>query len=106
MLVAEKPPTVDRRHPRENFGKTVGLYLFFGGNKWVGWREYIPLKKAHFKEMFEVMKFYGFMRPTPISKIGHNHLAAFSYIGMYSLIALEMLTGLVMFNTLRHSALL
>ena len=60
------------------------MYLFFQGNRWVRWRQYVPLHKAQFKEMLEVMKFYGFMRPTPISKIGHNAMAAFSYIGMYT----------------------
>ena len=25
------------------------VYLFFGGNKWVGWRQYIPLSKGRFQ---------------------------------------------------------
>ena len=82
------------------------IYLFFQGNRWVRWRQYIPLHRAQFKEMLEVMKFYGFMRPTPISKIGHNAMAAFSYIGMYALVLVEIVTGLVMFNWLRHSPIL
>jgi Ni/Fe-hydrogenase 1 B-type cytochrome subunit len=82
------------------------IYLFFAGNRWLRWRSYVPLKKEHFKEMVEVMKFYGFMRPTPISKIGHNRMAAFSYVGIYSLVAIEIITGLVMYNVLRHSAFL
>jgi Ni/Fe-hydrogenase 1 B-type cytochrome subunit len=79
------------------------LYLFFGGNRWVGWRQYVPLRAAQWKEMWEVSKFYAFIRPTPITKIGHNAMAAFSYLGIYSLVAVEIVTGLVMFNWLRHS---
>jgi len=82
------------------------IYLFFGGNRWVGWRQYVPLSAAQFREMWEVMKFYGFIRPTPISKIGHNAMAAFSYLGIYSLVIVEIVTGLVMFNWLRHSPIL
>lgn len=82
------------------------IYLFFGGNRWVGWRQYVPLSAAQFKEMWEVSKFYAFIRPTPITKIGHNAMAAFSYIGIYSMIAVEIVTGLVMFNWLRHSPIL
>jgi Ni/Fe-hydrogenase 1 B-type cytochrome subunit len=82
------------------------LYLFFGGNKWVGWRQFIPLSKGDFKEMLEVMKFYGFMRPTPVSKIGHNRMAAFSYVGIYALILVEILTGLVMYQRLLDNAFL
>ncbi len=36
------------------------VYLFFGGNKWVGWRQFIPLSKDRFREMWEVTKFYCF----------------------------------------------
>jgi len=82
------------------------IYLFFGGNRWVGWRQYVPLSAAQFKEMWEVSKFYAFIRPTPITKIGHNAMAAFSYLGIYSLVAVEIVTGLVMFNWLRHSPIL
>ena len=82
------------------------IYLFFGGNRWIGWRQYLPLTAAQFKEMWEVSKFYAFIRKTPITKIGHNAMAAFSYIGIYSMVAIEIVTGLVMFNWLRHSPIL
>jgi len=76
------------------------VYLFFGGNKWEGWRQFIPLSKDRFREMWEVTKFYAFMRPTPVSKIGHNQMAALSYLGIYALIFVEILTGLVMYERL------
>ena len=49
----------------------------------------------------EGAKFYVFINPKPVSKIGHNAMAAFSYIGLYALVLVEILTGLVMFNWLR-----
>ncbi|MGH9646470.1 MAG: cytochrome b/b6 domain-containing protein [Bryobacteraceae bacterium] len=82
------------------------IYLFFGGNRWVGWRQYVPLRAAQWKEMWEVTKFYAFIRPAPITKIGHNAMAAFSYLGIYSAVVVEIVTGLVMFNWLRHSPIL
>ena len=42
------------------------IYLFFGGNHWVRWRQYVPLHASQWQEMWEVMKFYGFIRPTPM----------------------------------------
>jgi Ni/Fe-hydrogenase 1 B-type cytochrome subunit len=27
------------------------IYLFFGGNRWVRWRQYVPLRAAQWKEM-------------------------------------------------------
>src|SRR6476659_8519427 len=44
------------------------IYLFFQGNRWENWRQYVPLRAERFKEMWEVTKFYAFIRPTPISK--------------------------------------
>ena len=82
------------------------IALFFQGNRWVGWRQYIPLNRPQFKEMVNVMKFYAFINPTPVSKIGHNAMAAFSYIGIYTVVLLEILTGLVMYNRLLHSSFL
>lgn len=84
----------------------IRLYLFFAGDRWVQWRALVPLRKEQWKEMVEVVKFYAFIRPTPVSKVGHNAMAAFSYIGIYSLALVEILTGLAMYNALRHSALL
>jgi Ni/Fe-hydrogenase 1 B-type cytochrome subunit len=82
------------------------IYLFFGGNRWLNWQSYVPLRPPQWKEMWEVMKFYSFIRPTPISKIGHNAIAAFSYLGVYTLVFVEIVTGLVLFNWLWHSAIL
>jgi Ni/Fe-hydrogenase 1 B-type cytochrome subunit len=82
------------------------LALFFQGNRWVGWRQYVPLHAAQFKEMVNVMKFYGFINPKPVSKIGHNAMAAFSYIGLYCLVLVEIVTGLVMYNRLLHNGFL
>jgi len=82
------------------------VYLFFGGNKWEGWRQFIPLSKDRFREIWELVKFYGFIRPTPVSKIGHNQVAALSYVGIYTLILVEILTGLVMYERLLDNAFL
>jgi Ni/Fe-hydrogenase 1 B-type cytochrome subunit len=82
------------------------LYLFFGGNKWEGWRQFIPLSKDRFNEMWQVTRFYAFLRPTPVSKIGHNQMAAFSYVGIYALVLVEIATGLVMYQRLLDNAFL
>jgi len=100
------------RFVHESFGMLflalalLRIYLFFGGNKWEGWREYVPLRKEHFAEMWEMVKFYTFIRPRPVSKIGHNHLAAASYVGLYALVLVECATGLVMYQLLLHNAFL
>ena len=82
------------------------LYLFFRGNRWERWRSYVPLTRGQFLEMREMLKFYLFIRPKPVSKIGHNALAALSYLTIYCLIAVEIVTGLVMYQWLSHGPIL
>jgi Ni/Fe-hydrogenase 1 B-type cytochrome subunit len=100
------------RFVHESFGMLfigfflLRMYLFFVGDRWTRWRAMVPLHKAQWKEMVQVMKFYAFMRPTPVAKVGHNAMAAASYIGMYGLVFVEIVTGLVMYNWLRHSPIL
>ena len=80
---------------------------FFAGDRWVRWQSaWFRCSKEQWKEMIEVMKFYAFIRPTPVAKVGHNAMAALSYIGIYSLVLVEIVTGLVMFNWLAHSPFL
>ncbi len=100
------------RFVHESFGMLfialalLRVYLFFGGNKWEGWRQYVPLDKDAFREMGNMAKFYLFIRPTPIAKIGHNHMAALSYVGLYGLILVESVTGLVMYQRLLDNTFL
>jgi len=82
------------------------VHGFFVGDRWTRWRAMVPLRKKQWKEMAEVMKFYAFMRPTPVAKVGHNAMAAASYVVIYALVFVEIVTGLVMYNWLRHSAIL
>jgi Ni/Fe-hydrogenase 1 B-type cytochrome subunit len=84
----------------------IRIYLFFFGDRWVRWRIMLPLHKAQWKEMVQMVKFYFFITPVPVSKIGHNAVAALSYFGLYSMALVEIVTGLVMFNWLRHSPVL
>jgi Ni/Fe-hydrogenase 1 B-type cytochrome subunit len=82
------------------------MYLFFAGNRWMRWRNYVPYRKEQFQEMVKMAKFYLFIKPHPVSKIGHNAMAAMSYAGLYAMVLAEILTGMVMYNVLRHSAFL
>jgi Ni/Fe-hydrogenase 1 B-type cytochrome subunit len=74
------------------------FYMFFGGNRWAKWRQFVPLRAQQWKDMLGVMKFYSFMTASDESKIGHNSMAAFSYVGLYSLVLVEIVTGLVLLN--------
>jgi len=66
----------------------------------------VPLSRERFAEMANVMKFYLFITPKPVSKIGHNAMAALSYVGIYALALVEILTGLTLYWRLDHNRFL
>ena len=41
-----------------------------------------------------------------MSKAGHNSFAALTYVALYAMVFVEIVTGLVMYNWLSHSAIL
>jgi len=84
----------------------VRMAMFFIGNSWVGWRRNLPLRAAQWIEMVKVAKFYLFINPRPVSRIGHNAMAAFAYICIYALVAFEVITGLVLYTNLGHNGFL
>jgi Ni/Fe-hydrogenase 1 B-type cytochrome subunit len=84
----------------------IRFYLFFAGDRWVRLRTMLPLQKKQWAEMVQMIRFYFLIRPTPISKVGHNAIAAVSYLAIYALMLVEIISGLVMFNWLLHSSVL
>jgi Ni/Fe-hydrogenase 1 B-type cytochrome subunit len=103
------------RFVHEGFGMlfialfVMRLCLFFrfsGGNRWIRWNQYVPLRGSQWREMWNVMQFYTFIRRTAVSKIGHNAMAALSYLAIYLLLLVEIVTGLVMYDWMLRSAVL
>jgi Ni/Fe-hydrogenase 1 B-type cytochrome subunit len=45
-----------------------------------------------------MVAYYVFRRRKPFEEIGHNSLAALAYIVVFSLVAVEFITGLVLFS--------
>ncbi|MDR3094334.1 MAG: Ni/Fe-hydrogenase, b-type cytochrome subunit [Bacteroidales bacterium] len=70
------------------------IYWGFAGNKYAGWRNYIPHRKAQFKELIEVLKVDILMlKNKPVESIGHNTLASFIYFALFLAFLLQCLTG-------------
>ncbi|HZS00823.1 MAG TPA: Ni/Fe-hydrogenase, b-type cytochrome subunit [Chloroflexota bacterium] len=71
----------------------VRLYWFFVGNRWARWGAYVPFRAAHWAAVGAMLRYYLFLRWRPPYAIGHNRLAAFVYLIVYALLALQALTG-------------
>ncbi|MDO5570361.1 MAG: Ni/Fe-hydrogenase, b-type cytochrome subunit [Bacteroidales bacterium] len=74
-------------------------YWLFAGNKFSRWFNYIPLKKKQWRGIRDTLKIDVLLiTKKPIYDIGHNSLAATTYGGLFIVMILQMITGLMMFS--------
>jgi Ni/Fe-hydrogenase 1 B-type cytochrome subunit len=82
------------------------LYWFFAGNHYASWRSWIPHTARQWASFKSMIAYYAFRRRKPFEEIGHNSLAALAYIVVLSLVALEFLTGLILFSVVEGGHIL
>jgi Ni/Fe-hydrogenase 1 B-type cytochrome subunit len=82
------------------------IYWFFAGNRYASWRSWLPHTARQWTSIKSMVAYYGFRRRNPFEEIGHNSLAALAYIAVFSLVALEFITGLVLFSVVEESPFL
>ncbi len=75
------------------------VYWAFAGNQFANWRNFIPYTKKGIKNIFYVLRVDIFLMEDEEHKlsnisVGHNYLAAFSYLIMSLFFLLQVATGL------------
>jgi len=84
----------------------VRVYWLFVGNIWANWRAFIPLTARQQKSLRGAFQYYTFQRGEPFPQIGHNTLAALTYLVVLGIISWECLTGIVLYNDVLGSHML
>jgi Ni/Fe-hydrogenase 1 B-type cytochrome subunit len=82
------------------------LYWFFVGNSWSNWRAFVPLHRRQWRGMGGMVAYYSFLRRDLLHHVGHNALAAVTYLVMFVLMLIEILTGLALYSQVRASTVL
>jgi Ni/Fe-hydrogenase 1 B-type cytochrome subunit len=77
------------------------FYWFFAGNRWAHWRAWVPLKRSQWRNMRSMIRYYTFREHNLEPEIGHNSLAAATYMVILLLLIWECITGLVLYNAVR-----
>ena len=86
------------------FNLLVRLYWAFVGNKYASWKVFFPLSKGARKKIKHVFKVDVFLRNdkemdlTNIA-VGHNPVAAASYLVLFGLCFIQILTGFALYST-------
>jgi Ni/Fe-hydrogenase 1 B-type cytochrome subunit len=74
------------------------LYWFFVGNEYARWRAFLPLNRADFRMIWDMLKYYLFLRWRPVSTVGHTHLATLAYLFVYFLFLVQIVTGFALYS--------
>jgi len=75
----------------------------FIGNRYARWTELLPVQRRRFKGLWPTFKFYVFAKLEPPAFMGHNPLAGATYVAVFGLYLLAILTGLGLYAP--HSGL-
>lgn len=79
------------------------FYWFFAGNRWAHWRAWVPLSREQWRSVYSMLLYYTYRRREPFPEVGHNSLAAATYMVVLFLLAVECITGLVLYSVVRGS---
>lgn len=77
------------------------VYWFFQGNQWSNWRAFLPLRRQQWEGMGNMVAYYSFLRKDLVHRVGHNALAAVTYLFMFTLMLIEIVTGLTLYTQVR-----
>ncbi|HYU44953.1 MAG TPA: Ni/Fe-hydrogenase, b-type cytochrome subunit [Terriglobales bacterium] len=82
------------------------IYWFFMGNSWSNWRAFVPTKRRQWRGMGSMVAYYSFLRKDLAHHVGHNALAAVTYLAIFTFMLIEIITGLTLYTTVRGKWLL
>jgi len=74
------------------------FYWFFVGNEWSNWHAFVPIHREQWRGMGWMVAYYSFLRKNLAHHVGHNALAAVTYMLMFTLMFVEILTGLALYS--------
>lgn len=77
------------------------LYWFFMGNNWSNWRAFVPIRRRQWRGMGGMVAYYSFLRKDLAHHVGHNALAAMTYLLMFTFMLIEIITGLTLYTQVR-----
>lgn len=69
----------------------------FLGNQYARWDKFVPFRHRRVRGLLPTIKYYLFLSRPP-GFVGHNPLAGLTYLAVYGLCLVQVLTGLALFS--------
>jgi Ni/Fe-hydrogenase 1 B-type cytochrome subunit len=81
------------------------LYWAFAGNKYASWRNFLPLTRAQFRQIWDVLRVDVLQSSRkPVHTLGHNSVAYFTYAGTGLLTVFQIASGFALYASMSSSA--
>ena len=81
------------------------IYWWFAGNRYARLNQFLPLSSERVKSCVDTTAFYCFMRDKLPDYAGHTGIAGLTYLFLFILFLLEMLTGFALYSQSHVGAL-
>jgi Ni/Fe-hydrogenase 1 B-type cytochrome subunit len=81
------------------------IYWAFAGSKYARWPQFLPASSGRRRALGKMLGYYTFVRKEPPAQVGHNPLAGVTYIGLYVLFALQIVTGFALYSMPFHDGI-
>jgi Ni/Fe-hydrogenase 1 B-type cytochrome subunit len=79
------------------------IWIFLGPRR-SGWRQFVPVSRRRQRDLIGTFLFYIMLRPTPPPAIGHNALAGLTYVAVFGLYVVMILTGFAMYSVSAYTS--
>ena len=73
------------------------IYWAFAGNTYARWPQFLPLSARRRRGIRKMLAYYVFVRRHPPDEIGHNALAGMTYLVVFTLFLLQIITGFTLY---------
>jgi Ni/Fe-hydrogenase 1 B-type cytochrome subunit len=74
------------------------IYWAFVGNIYARWHQFLPTSAARRRDARRMLGFYLFLRREPPAEVGHNPLAGVTYIVVFALFLLQIISGFALYS--------
>jgi len=80
------------------------FYWAFAGNKYASWRNFLPLTRAQFRQIWDVVR-VDILQSShkPVHTLGHNSVAYFTYAGTGLLTIFQVASGFALYASMSHA---
>lgn len=83
------------------FARLVWMFL---GPRRSGWRQFIPVTRQRQRDLWGTFKFYIMLQPSPPPAVGHNPLAGLSYVAVFGLYVVMILSGFALYSVSAYTS--